>query len=728
LAPRFEQLQSVLFGAIRDDLPRAAGLDSALREALQGFSGARSTVRVSELFDRLLAYRNREIGHGALGQRPGSFYEQMGSAILSGCSELLARADVLADHRLIAVTEVRRIASGSWIVDREELSGESPRRIEPLEVDEHDVGQLPRPDRVYLIEQAGAPPIERRLKHRGLHPLVLFERETGETFFLNARRGQTRAEYLCYGTGRVINRNELGRDHRELIARVLGGSTGSTEIGQWAERSRADEGLASIEPDGPMRTVGEFELLSELGRGGMGVVYRARQPSLDRQLALKCLLRSGDVRSEARFTREIHALGKVDHPNIVKVYTSGAVADQWFYAMELIEGATLAAVCETLSSRSASPSGIDSTIWRDAVGTACERARRSEKPLSRTDSVAPRPSPDDEPQQPRQGQYAYIERVANLIEQVAEAAHCLHEAGIVHRDIKPANVMVTSDGSKAVLMDLGLAQLADEAQGRLTRTRQFVGTLRYASPEQVRAITQVDRRSDVYSLGATLWELLTLRPLFGATDDMPTPDLMERIQYEEPDRVRKHLPGVAPDLEAIVHKCLKKDPRGRYETAGDLAEDIAHWRRGELVRAQPLTFGSVMEELLRRYKRGPLTRSWVLSLGVINVVALFLWVWLYILSSTITTSNQVGPHPDHVYDAHYSELTAVNAQIHYLIRLLTLLILSEAGAVIGGFLGLMLAKALRVRATIGLAVLGLLVGAAVAITMGDRIVRVFSGL
>ena len=110
-----------------------------------------------------------------------------------------------------------------------------------------------------------------------------------------------------------------------------------------------------------------------------------------------------------------------------------------------------------------------------------------------------------------------------IIQQVAEAADALHEAGIVHRDIKPGNIMMGRDGKTPVLMDLGLAQLADESEGRLTRTRQFVGTLRYASPEQVLAATRVDRRSDVYSLGATLWELLTLRPLFGATDETRRP-------------------------------------------------------------------------------------------------------------------------------------------------------------------------------------------------------------
>src|SRR5205085_3019418 len=138
----------------------------------------------------------------------------------------------------------------------------------------------------------------------------------------------------------------------------------------------------------------------------------------------------------------------------------------------------------------------------------------------------------------------YVRHVVELVRQAAEAAHSLHEAGVIHRDIKPDNILVTPDGSQAVLMDLGLAQLADESEGRLTRTRQFVGTLRYASPEQVLAAAALDRRSDVYSLGATLWELLALRPLYGATDATPTPELMQRIQIKEPERLRKYNPHV----------------------------------------------------------------------------------------------------------------------------------------------------------------------------------------
>src|SRR5262249_24860095 len=158
--------------------------------------------------------------------------------------------------------------------------------------------------------------------------------------------------------------------------------------------------------------------------------------------------------------------------------------------------------------------------WQHAVSTVCAEARQAEKPLS--DSGTHRTSPSQSSEhRPRPGEgrhpvatgRSYLRQVVGLLHQVAEATDALHEAGIVHRDIKPGNIMVTADGRQAVLMDLGLAQLADDVEGRLTRTRQFVGTLRYAGPQQVLAVGRLDRRADVYSLGATLWELLALRPL-----------------------------------------------------------------------------------------------------------------------------------------------------------------------------------------------------------------------
>src|SRR5262249_23298277 len=155
---------------------------------------------------------------------------------------------------------------------------------------------------------------------------------------LNARRADGRCDYLSYATGDV---KRLAAD--DPIERDRNWKATATRV--FASDTQTGDQPASPSNPGNRRMLGEFELISRLGRGGMGVVYRAWQPSLGRQVALKCLLRYGDAKAEARFAREIRALGRVEHPNVVKVFTSGAEADQWFYAMELLEGADLGAVC-----------------------------------------------------------------------------------------------------------------------------------------------------------------------------------------------------------------------------------------------------------------------------------------------------------------------------------------------------------------------------------------------
>lgn len=597
--PAYQPVQGLLGGdKPRADLPRLAGLDGLLREALTGKASGRSTVRVGELLDRLVEFRNKDAGHGAAAMRGAAFYERTGAALAMAAAELHERCDVLAGARLAAVDAVRRQAGGDWLVDWSLLVGEAPRRQEPLAVAAAEVGRLPMPGRVYLHRDGPAGGTWREL-----HPLVLFDPDTGRILFLNSRRGKTRAEYLCYTTGEPEPREDLGPERRALLARALGVPVAEADEDGWAARSLADEPPTSqADPAQTPRTVGEFELLSELGRGGMGVVYRAVQPSLGRQVALKVLGRLGDAKAEARFAREVRALGRVDHPNLVKVYTEGKDDLRWFYAMELVEGTDLGSVCGLLSGGAASD--LTAADWQTAVSTAVERQRGSEKPLS---AAGPPPAANPAPHPPAVREAAdlgsgHVGRVVELVRQAAEAAHALHEAGVIHRDVKPGNVLLTADGRTAVLADLGLAQLADETEGRLTRTRQFVGTPRYASPEQVLAVGRVDRRTDVYGLGATLWELLTLRPLFGVADDTPTAEVFRRVQVAEPEKLRRLNPRVPRDLEAVAHKCLEKDADRRYPTAGELAADLARWQRGEPVQAQPPSVGYVLRKWAGRHR------------------------------------------------------------------------------------------------------------------------------
>ena len=592
----YPSVRDLLLGRTRDDCPRAAGLDAALIDVLDGKRAGRATVRFTELFDRLVRYRNYLIGHGAPGQLRDDFNTRMADALVAGVSEVLERADVLAGRRLVFVEGVRP-ARGVWLVRRVELTGEVPARLESADVPREGV-PVPDEGTVCLWDPAAPAP-----GLRPLHPLVLFEPEAGEVLFLNARRGKVRAEYLCYTTGRVSDRDDLGVERRALLARALTIPITPADEQAWASASHAEEPVSDEPTAGTApRLLGEFELLSELGRGGMGVVYRAWQPSLRRQVALKKLLPAADMgRAAERFRREIRALGKVEHPHLVKVYTSGADGENWYYAMELVEGAPLSAVCEDLAATSGA-AAVDLGVWRGAVSSACEKARKSEKPLTDHPPLGTTVGPPELVGTAPRGTGAYVRQVVELMAGVADAAHALHEAGVVHRDVKPGNVLVAPDGARATLMDLGLAQVADEVDGKLTRTRQFVGTLRYASPEQVLAVGGVDRRSDVYGLGATLWELLALRPLFGATDQTPTPQLMLDIQQREPDRLRGLNPGVGRDMEAVVHKCLEKRPERRYPSARALADELRRVLSGEPVEARPV---SSLDRGLKWMRRHP---------------------------------------------------------------------------------------------------------------------------
>jgi serine/threonine protein kinase len=327
---------------------------------------------------------------------------------------------------------------------------------------------------------------------------------------------------------------------------------------------------------------------NELGRGAMGVIYRARQPFLGRQVAVKKLLRPDDARTAARFQREIKALGKVKHPNLVQIFAWGLEGKQWYYAMELVEGASLSAVTGHLKTQTPSVTQVDLPAWQKSLAQLSGQTRGTEPAARSSDegNAALRPPPAQTGSRPQVGR-KYVEHIVKLVQQVAGAAHALHEGGILHRDIKPDNIVVSADGNQAFLMDLGLAQLADDQEGRLYHTRESIRTLRYASPQQVLAVADLDRRTDVYSLGATLWELLSLQPLFGVTEKTPASVLMEKIRREEPERLGTFHLGISPDsrrdLEAIVHRCLKKEPEKRYATAQDLARDLERFLRGEPV-------------------------------------------------------------------------------------------------------------------------------------------------
>ncbi len=318
-----------------------------------------------------------------------------------------------------------------------------------------------------------------------------------------------------------------------------------------------------VEAPAPLPRLGDFEILREIGRGGMGVVYEARQLSLNRRVALKVL--SGGIgmapRAVERFKREAEAAAKLHHTNIVPVYATGEQGGVHFYAMELIDCPSLDQVIRQI--RPGQPTAAGRTTPTQAAPDA-DLVATGPYGASPTATPAGPPTPS-----PAYSGGDYFDWVASKLAEVADALEHAHRQGVVHRDVKPSNLLLCSDG-RICVNDFGLARILE--QPGMTVTGEFLGTPAYMSPEQVTGgRAPVDHRTDVYSLGATLYELLTLHiPFDGERRD----EVLAQIVQAEPRRPRELQPAVPIDLETICLKALEKDPRRRYQTAGAMAGDL----------------------------------------------------------------------------------------------------------------------------------------------------------
>ncbi|MCI0539258.1 MAG: serine/threonine protein kinase [Verrucomicrobiales bacterium] len=371
-----------------------------------------------------------------------------------------------------------------------------------------------------------------------------------------------------------------------------------------------------------IRYFGDYELLEELARGGMGVVYRARQVSLNRTVALKMIL-AGQLATPAlkqRFHTEAAAAARLDHPHIVPIYEIGEHDGQHYFSMKLIEGGTLARLIADCGLRIAQQGAPRVPKATGAIQVGARSALECGDGVCAVAAFGPSGRGGGDPQQPARGHSQSGDcadsvtavqnladdstahrqdepslskselrgrqsRIASLIATIARAVHYAHQRGILHRDLKPTNILLDERGEPHVT-DFGLAKLAED-DSSLTMSAAVLGTPAYMSPEQAAGKSkQLTTAADIYSLGAILYESLTGQAPFRSSTTVET---LRQVCEQEPARPRVLNPEVDRDLETICLKCLNKNPERRYGSAELLAEDLERWRKGETILARPST-------------------------------------------------------------------------------------------------------------------------------------------
>jgi serine/threonine protein kinase len=356
--------------------------------------------------------------------------------------------------------------------------------------------------------------------------------------------------------GTPIDYDAVGREHPDLVAEIKQ----LLAVGQMIDFVKRKSNTTTVSQSGPPpsssiiqlpSTFGPYELLEEIGRGGMGVVYKALDKRLERYVALKMILRGihATAADLGRFRAEALAAAGLNHPNIVPVYQVDEQDGQAYFCMKYVVGKTLAGVMA------------------------------------------------DKPLHPREA--------AKYMIAIARAVQHAHENGILHRDLKPSNILI-DESDQPLVTDFGLAKRV-EGGVSMTNTGAIVGTPSYMAPEQAEGVKNPTAACDVYSLGAILYELLTGRPPFLAASAVET---LLLVRSEEPVRPRALNPQIDVDLEFICRKCLEKRPEHRYASAAKLADDLDAFLVGEPVSARSSSLVYFFSRLLRETHHAPVLENW----------------------------------------------------------------------------------------------------------------------
>lgn len=605
------------------DLGGLSALFRRIKNGPEGRPAGGKSCSILQLLDALVTYRNAVIGHGA--GRFQSFYEEnMGPLMFPAVNDVLDEGvlDMLGPpgSRLVLL-ERPSGSDGAAEVDVRELVGLQSERSDPVRLSAEQQESF-RPGQLAVVWPGHKTPLV-------LDPLLLYQdTEIAEdVLVLNRVRNRKDAEFLSYATGEATRSTEMASALNELL-----------EFVSPPAASRSAE--ADSNPAPTVIPERKYDVLAELGRGGMGIVSLAHQLSLGRLVAIKTMppeLRQDEVALQC-FRREMRALVHCEHPNIVKVIASGTLPDgEQYYTMEYVPGTDLESLRDELSStcRDSSISALTSRDWANAVSAVSVKkhvrtARRiSEGRSSDTDSTESATltrlpdfhAPDDDPG-------GFARQVARLIHDAALALQTVHDVGLVHRDVTPCNLMLTPDGERVVLMDFGLANKQSLIRSACP-TNRFLGSPRYAAPEQLRtAEHKVGPQADIRGLGVTMWELLTRRRLFEECEDEAS--LSQAVADRDVPLLRTIDRTFDPDLEAIVARATERAPENRIESAAELAMYLDMY-----LADKPLPIRAPgIDEVARRW----LKKHWLLATTVASA-AVVVTVTIVVAFALITHAN-----------------------------------------------------------------------------------------